>query len=220
MSLLAALASMVARPSEHGGLRTLARQLTVALKNPEMLVSSSAQLRSLIGSLVTSISTTGQKRIAAPYAETLADLRAFNYERIYNRPESLAPGESVVKVLTALVEKFIESPELLADGGSAEDAVVVPVTYVAGITDRFAFESATPLLGWSASQLPRGISAPSGAEGHVGARAGLMIFVALPGEMVRTSERVQRTHKPDGGDLRSWRTLSKAAARISTAVST
>ena len=82
MSLLAALARMVARPSEHGGLRTLARQNTVARKNPEMMVPSSAQLRSLIGSLVTSISTTGQQRIAAPYAETLADLRAFNYERI------------------------------------------------------------------------------------------------------------------------------------------
>ncbi len=125
-------------------------------------VTRSAQLRSLIGALVTSISTTGQIGMAAPYAEALADLRAFNYERIYNRPESLAQGESVVKVLTALVEKYSESPELLADGGSAEgDAVVAAVTYVAGMTDRFAFDTVIRLLGWSASQLPRGISMPS-----------------------------------------------------------
>ena len=65
-------------------------------------------------------------------------------------------------MLTALVEKFIESPELLADGGSAEgDAVVVAVTYVADMTDRVAFENTTRRLGWSASQLPRGISTPS-----------------------------------------------------------
>ena len=68
-------------------------------------VTRSAQLRSLIGALVTSISTTGQIGVAAPYAESLADLRAFNDERIHNRPESLAQGESVVKALTALVEK-------------------------------------------------------------------------------------------------------------------
>ncbi len=36
-----------------------------------MLVPSSAQLRSLIGALVTSISTTGQIRIAAPYVAIL-----------------------------------------------------------------------------------------------------------------------------------------------------
>ena len=121
-------------------------------------VTRSAQLRSLIGALVTSISTTGQIGMAVPYAEALADLRAFNYERIYNRPESLAQGESVVKVLTALVEKFIELPELLAGDSAEGDAVVAAVAYVAGMTDRFAFDSATRLLGWPASQLPQGIS--------------------------------------------------------------
>ena len=38
------------------------------------------------------------------------------------------------------------------------DAVVQPaVTYVAGMTDRFAFETAADLLGWDPDRLPRGI---------------------------------------------------------------
>jgi dGTPase len=31
------------------------------------------------------------------------------------------------------------------------------VTYVAGMTDRFAFEAATVLLGWNPDRLPKGI---------------------------------------------------------------
>ena len=121
----------------------------------------SSQLRALIGALVSSISSTGLVAMDAAHAEALGELRAFNYERIYNRPESLGQGAAVAAVLTALVEKFIESPELLP-GPSVDsfDAVTAAVTYVAGMTDRFAFDTATRLLNWPAERLPRGIEMP------------------------------------------------------------
>ena len=37
------------------------------------------------------------------------------------------------------------------------DVARAGVTYVAGMTDRFAFETAAELLGWDADRLPRGI---------------------------------------------------------------
>jgi dGTPase len=121
-------------------------------------VTRSAQLRSLIGALVKSISTTGLVGMDAKHANALADLRAFNYERIYNRPESLEQGETVVAVLKALVDKFSESPNLLPDYNSDDtDVVTAAVTYVAGMTDRFAFDTATQLLNWPTHRLPRGL---------------------------------------------------------------
>jgi dGTPase len=34
------------------------------------------------------------------------------------------------------------------------------VTYVAGMTDRFAFDTAVHLLGWPVDELPEGIDSP------------------------------------------------------------
>ena len=118
--------------------------------------SRSSQLRALIGALVTSISTTGLVAMDREHADALSDLRAFNYEMIYNRPESLAQGRAVMDVLTALVETFIVTPELLPDS-EVEDVTAAAVTYVAGMTDRFAFDTATRLLDWPVDRLPRGI---------------------------------------------------------------
>ncbi len=121
-------------------------------------VTRSSQLRSLIGALVTSISTTGLIGMDSAHAEALAELRAFNYQRIYNRPESLRQGEAVVAVLKALVERFSESPQLVPDYTPMHnDALTASVTYVAGMTDRFAFDSAVRLLDWPVDRLPQGI---------------------------------------------------------------
>ena len=118
----------------------------------------SSQLRALIGALIANTSTTGLIAMDAAHAEALADLRAFNYERIYNRPESVAQGAAVVSVLKALVELFVESPELLVDPiPYADNPLLAAVTYVAGMTDRFAFATAIRLLDWPPDQLPRGI---------------------------------------------------------------
>ena len=100
-------------------------------------------------------------------AEALAAFRACNYERIYLRDASVRQGEAVVGVLRALVEHFADRPHLIADDGAAaataglwpasEDAVRAAVTYVAGMTDRFAFRQAVALLGWDPAKLPAGV---------------------------------------------------------------
>ncbi len=116
----------------------------------------SSQLRAFIGALIRSITETGQVGMDAEHAGALGELRAFNYERIYNRPESLEQGQAVIDVLRALVETFIDSPSLLPASHLTDgDVVGSAVTYVAGMTDRFAFDTATELVGWPASKLPR-----------------------------------------------------------------
>ena len=69
----------------------------------------------------------------------------------------------MVAVLSALVEHFAEHPELLPGrvaSTAAPGPVHASVAYVAGMTDRFAFDTAVDLLGWSADRLPRGVDSP------------------------------------------------------------
>ena len=101
-------------------------------------------------------------------------LRAFNYERIYVRPASLAQSRAVVDVLRALVEHYAAHPDAAAGrrrsrarqrrGGPGRG------DYVAGMTDRYAFDRAVELLGWDPARLPRGISSAKkvnrGPAGH------------------------------------------------------
>ena len=94
-------------------------------------------------------------------AAALAALRAFNYERIYVRPASLGQSRAVIEVLHALVEYYSEHPQLMPDGFEVEPrsvaAVRAAVTYVAGMTDRYAFDMAIRHLNWPPERLPRGI---------------------------------------------------------------
>src|SRR5438105_2148337 len=121
----------------------------------------SSQLRAFSDGLVDGITTTGQVGMRADLAEALAALRAFNYEHIYLRPASVAQAEAVVAVLQALVDYFADRPNALGgDLGQAAGspaAVRAAVTYVGGMTDRFAFQSAVAHLGWDPSRLPVGI---------------------------------------------------------------
>jgi dGTPase len=120
------------------------------------------QLSTLIAALVRGIQQTGVVGMDTTHAEALAALRSFNYAHIYNRPASVEQGRSVVAVLSALVEHFAEHPELLPASrvDSAADPVHASVTYVAGMTDRFAFDTAVDRLGWSADRLPRSFDSP------------------------------------------------------------
>ena len=121
------------------------------------------QLAELIAALIDGIESTGVVGMAAPYAEALAGLRSFNYAHIYNRPASIEQGASVVAVLTALVERFAERPELLpaaAAGEPATDPLAAAVGYVAGMTDRFAFDAAVRLLDWPVERLPHSFDSP------------------------------------------------------------
>jgi dGTPase len=99
-------------------------------------------------------------------AEALSAFRACNYERIYLREASVRQGESVVRVLRALVEHFADRPHLMAETGNVAppdvlaggpEAIEAAVTYVAGMTDRFAFRLAVALLGWDPDKLPVGV---------------------------------------------------------------
>lgn len=97
-------------------------------------------------------------------ADALAAFRRFNYERIYMRPASVAQGDQVVKVLQALVEAYADAPHSLPEDQRPTDVVAgspealrAAVTYVGGMTDRYAFGHAISLLGWDPADLPRGI---------------------------------------------------------------
>jgi dGTPase len=123
----------------------------------------SRQLRAFIDGVVEAVTTGGQVGMVASMAEALAELRRFNYEHIYLRPASVEQSDAVVRVLRALVEHFADRPHALpgvgdtaADAGS-EAAVRAAVTYVGGMTDRFAFRTAVASLGWDPADLPRAV---------------------------------------------------------------
>ena len=138
--------------------------------SPEMLpavvteragATRSRQLQAFIDGLVEGITTTGCVGMRSDLAETLAALRAFNYEHIYLRPASVAQAEAVIEVLQPLVEFYADRPNAIpgsapASAGSPE-ALRAAVTYVAGMTDRFAFQAAVALLDWDPARLPVGI---------------------------------------------------------------
>jgi dGTPase len=115
------------------------------------------QLNTFVRAVVRAIEEHGEVGMPADEAAALAALRAFNYERIYVRPDSLAQSRAVVEVLRALVEHYAAHPDLLPDRAQAEDLVWASVTYVAGMTDRYAFDRAVELLDWDPARLPRGI---------------------------------------------------------------
>lgn len=121
-------------------------------------VDRRSQLSAFIRNIVSTTVETGQVGMDPETAGALAALRAFNYERIYTRPESVAQSTAVVKVLRALVEHYAAHPELMpADYHVGEDLVREAVTYVGGMTDRFAFDQAIRLLDWKQSDLPQGV---------------------------------------------------------------
>jgi dGTPase len=139
--------------------------------NPSMLPSSvatrcgttrSEQLRAFIGGVVDAVATTGQIGMVEPLADALAELRRFNYEHIYLRPASVGQSEAVIRVLRALVEHFADRPHSLPEAdprapAGSDAAVRAAVTYVGGMTDRFAFQTAVSLLGWDPANVPAGV---------------------------------------------------------------
>lgn len=120
------------------------------------------QLGTFVRAVISTIAETGEVGMRAEQADALAALRAFNYERIYTRPDSVAQARAVIEVLHSLVEYFSADPARLpsdfAPAEESSDSVVrAAVSYVAGMTDRFAFSIAADRLGWDADRLPRGI---------------------------------------------------------------
>ncbi len=116
--------------------------------------SRSSQLRAFVTAIVDCINETGRVGMRPAEAGALGALRKFNYERIYTRPESVAQARAVIAVLRALVEHFASQSH---DG---IDPLRQAVTYVGGMTDRYAFETARTRLGWDPRRLPHGIDTP------------------------------------------------------------
>ena len=121
------------------------------------------QLAAFIAGVVEAAATTGQVGMVEPLAEALASFRLFNHEHVYLRPSSVVQGARVVRLLRGLVEHYAAHPDLL--GGSVEGARVTAqapeayraaVTYVGGMTDRFACERGVELLAWPLDELPVG----------------------------------------------------------------
>ena len=121
----------------------------------------SAQLGGFIAAMVETIAETGRVGMRKPEADALAAFRAFNYERIYLRPESVAQADRVNALLRQLTEWFIENPRAIGDGGvlraGSAGAADAAVRYVSGMTDRFALRLAVDRLGWSEAELPTGV---------------------------------------------------------------
>ena len=115
------------------------------------------QLATFINAVIETTSRSGMVGMDKTTAEALGELRRFNYERIYTRPESVAQSTTVVRVLRDLVNYYLDRPEAMPEEYRGEDLVRGAVTYVGGMTDRFAFERAQLLLGWDPKKLPRGI---------------------------------------------------------------
>ena len=125
----------------------------------------SRQLGAFIGAIIDTIAATGEVGMPEGPAAALAAFRTFNYERIYLRPASVAQSSAVIDLLRGLVDFFADRPNLIhaAEGGLAagsQAAVRAAVTYVAGMTDRYACEVAMTHLGWRLERLPGGVGTP------------------------------------------------------------
>ena len=121
------------------------------------------QLAAFIAGVVEAAAATGQVGMVEPLAEALASFRLFNHEHVYLRPSSVTQGNRVVRLLRALVEHYAGQPGLLPPSTSTPNCVPqgpqtyrAAVTYVGGMTDRFACERAVELLAWPTEELPIG----------------------------------------------------------------
>ncbi len=127
--------------------------------------SRSSQLNAFIVGVVEAFARTGRVAMVEQKAEALAAFRNWNYERIYLRPASQEQGRAVVSMLRALVEHFADRPTHLPEAwvvgatplASSDAALRAAVTYVAGMTDRFACNLAVSELHWEPSRLPSGV---------------------------------------------------------------
>jgi dGTPase len=120
------------------------------------------QLNTFVRAVVRTVDQHGEVGMPPAEAGALAGLRAFNYERIYVRPTSVAQSRAVIEVLRALVEHYASRPDLLPDDVNLDPgsdvAVRTAVTYVAGMTDRYAFDRAVELLDWDPARLPPSVT--------------------------------------------------------------
>ena len=120
-----------------------------------------SQLHGFITAMVDSSAFAGAIGLDPTTAEALAAFRAFNFDRIYLRPDARVQAASVIKLLQQLTEWLIEHPACIGTGVAPStpqnDITAHAVQYVSGMTDRFALNLAVEHLGWEPNTLPRGV---------------------------------------------------------------
>lgn len=118
----------------------------------------SVQLNGFITAMLVAIAETGLVGMRATEAAALAAFRAFNFERIYLRPESVAQAGRVIELLRALTEWFAAHPAALGEPAlEGDERVAAAVRHVSGMTDRYAMRMAVEHLGWDPAKLPAGV---------------------------------------------------------------
>ncbi len=126
-------------------------------------ITRSQHLNYFINAVVEATMSSAKISMLEESAYYLAELRDFNYRNIYLRPESTMQSEQVIGVLRSLTEFLISNSHIaiekadLSDTLSEEEFIRAVVTYVGGMTDRYAFKMAAQLAGYDESKLPRGI---------------------------------------------------------------
>jgi len=81
------------------------------------------QLGRLVTAMIETIASSGTVALRAAEADALSAFRAFNYERIYLRDESVAQAESAAAVIAELCEYFIEHPERMRHATEGVESV-------------------------------------------------------------------------------------------------
>ena len=119
--------------------------------------------RTFIRAMVAAAAETGRVGMTEPAADALAEFRRFNYEHVYLRPASRAQAEAVIappaRPRRALRRPAPPAPRPTdARRRQRRGRVRAAVTYVAGMTDRFACRQAVALLDWDPRRLPAGVS--------------------------------------------------------------
>ncbi len=124
--------------------------------------TKSQQLDTFIKSIIESTYATGQITMDMETAEILNTFRTFNYERIYMRKESIEQNYAVIRLLRSLVEYFEMHPDKCGyfqkeneHVSIEDDPLTNAVSFVAGMTDRFACNIAKEVLDWAEHDLPR-----------------------------------------------------------------
>jgi dGTPase len=120
-------------------------------------IDRSQQLHRFITAVVETVAATGRVGMRQQEADALAAFRAFNFERIYLRPESVRQAEAVIELLRALTEWYAAHPTAIGDSDAFSDPVAAAVRYVSGMTDRFALRMAVEQRGWDPAKLPHGV---------------------------------------------------------------
>lgn len=120
-----------------------------------------SQLAGFITGMIDASASAGAIGCDETTADTLAAFRAFNYDRIYLRPDARTQATIVIDLLQQLTEWLIHHPDQigtgLAPGSDTATATAAAVRYVSGMTDRFALNMAAEHLGWPKDKLPRGV---------------------------------------------------------------